>query len=68
MEAKQEQAKPNSMVFVVKVSGASKDFIDDIVSTLKNAYMVPLVSKPLLNDKGVGFHVFVTIIRGASHE
>ena len=64
METNQEQSKPNNVVFVVKISGPTKDFIDDIVSTLKNAYTIPIASKPLPNDKDAGFHVFLTIIRG----
>lgn len=50
-------------LFVVKISGPDTAFIDDIVSTLKNSYMVLYVSKLKPNSDGEGQHLFVDIVR-----
>ena len=57
-----QEARTNEVIFVVKISGPNLKFIGDIVSTLKNSYLVILESKPKLNDGDSGFHVFLTIV------
>jgi hypothetical protein len=51
-------------VYVVKIKGSSKAFIDDIVSTLKNCYYVVYVSQPRANSDNTGYHVFVDLLEG----
>jgi hypothetical protein len=57
-----QETRTNEVVFIIKISGPNLKFINDIISTLKNSYLVILESKPKLNDDNSGFHVFLTIV------